>query len=437
MKEVKWLVDKNEKTIQDYQQELDFTKVYALDRLEHVNSVLSAVDGISKDEWLQGYVSSNGFTEQQIKTKTDWLCEDEPFCQGLERIADYLIFPKFDNEQAEIEKVKAKKEIITKTKARRSKNREDLFGDTHDGNKLLESQDVQKTYKVTTKQEVTSEDLEKYPPLQEMQKSIDALGVMLGYGKDFSKEDREAIQNSIKEQHGNKYLFQLRKIYSELKSEQAYMKERLCGTIYFKHLGAGDTGTVLTLDENTGYFLEDDFEGVKVDKYDSKIEYQAGDYVSITENKIDFNKPEHVSAILSSYTSIKKACIDKPDSELWVILNTLEELIDATELTDVERRMIELKIEGLTFDVIAKILNKEGLAATKRRNLQTTYDMIPKKLVETHKQVHEDWLYTFKVKGLYKCCTSCGVNKLATTKYFSPQKRGKYGLKSICRECRK
>ena len=36
---------------------------------------------------------------------------------------------------------------------------------------------------------------------------------------------------------------------------------------------------------------------------------------------------------------------------------------------------------------------------------------------------------------LTKICTKCGIEKPATTDYFTKEKRGKYGLRSNCKEC--
>lgn len=36
-----------------------------------------------------------------------------------------------------------------------------------------------------------------------------------------------------------------------------------------------------------------------------------------------------------------------------------------------------------------------------------------------------------------KVCNECGVPKAATLEFFAPEKRGLYGVKAVCRECKK
>lgn len=55
--------------------------------------------------------------------------------------------------------------------------------------------------------------------------------------------------------------------------------------------------------------------------------------------------------------------------------------------------------------------------------------------IEYAKKDYEDWFYANKAKGDYKICKQCGGVKLRNGHFFNKEKKGKDGLKSICKEC--
>lgn len=439
-KEPKWLIDKNEKTVYDYIKELDYTMVYAEDRVKFLQDLLKCIEApngeiICNDEWLKGYVASRGFVEQQIKLKSDFRSEDEPFSKGLEKIADYMIFPKFNNETDEELKNVSKNDM---SKYKKNKVKEEIDYKESDVNSK-----AQKHYKAQMKQTITLKDLEDFTYLDNMDFSIKQLGKYLGVG--LSKEHRRDIENYIEKYKGKKYLYQAKKIFSELKKEIIIMKEKLRGTIYFKRISNGSTE--INFNEDTGYFLEDNFIGTIIspyvypnkvypDKVPEEHLYGAGDFVPLTENKIDLKNAKHVLSIIELYSVLKQNCADKPDSDMWMILNVLENMIESTDLTDIEKNILKYKIEGLTDQEICDILVIENNTSVSRKMVSLIYHKIPHKLVEKYKQSYEDWLYTYKVKGVYKKCSRCKDNKLATHKHFSPDKRNKDKLHSLCKVCR-
>ncbi|MDR4211161.1 hypothetical protein FO586_33800, partial [Bacillus thuringiensis] len=63
---------------------------------------------------------------------------------------------------------------------------------------------------------------------------------------------------------------------------------------------------------------------------------------------------------------------------------------------------------------------------------------IPNKLLYTYEKQLEDWIWTYRRKGLYKTCKHCNEVKLAVdNRYFSKDTKGIYGLKAKCKACEK
>lgn len=153
---------------------------------------------------------------------------------------------------------------------------------------------------------------------------------------------------------------------------------------------------------------------------------------------IRFDDSETIRILIENYSELKENSYEDTYGYMKVILFSFEELVEKTGLKDFMQDILIWKIEGMPYDFMIEELDKVyGLKITKPRLSKITRETIPNTIVETYKQQKEDWLYTFVLKGDYKQCTSCKKNFLRTTKYFSPNKKSKLGLRSICKECRK
>ena len=73
-------------------EELDYTLEYAEDRVEKLYDIM--------DEHLyMNCLSTRKYKDQQVKSTTDPLSEDESYTQHLDKLADYILRAKYDNEQ--------------------------------------------------------------------------------------------------------------------------------------------------------------------------------------------------------------------------------------------------------------------------------------------------------------------------------------------------
>jgi hypothetical protein len=95
------------------------------------------------------------------------------------------------------------------------------------------------------------------------------------------------------------------------------------------------------------------------------------------------------------------------------------------------------KIDGKTIPEITQMLQlKYGLALSDPRVSLIYRDIIPQKICDTYKSQYEDWLYTYKVRGVWKRCSCCKEIKLATERNFSKDSGRKDGLDVYCKNCR-
>ena len=375
--------------------QLDYEIEYADERNEKLKIILK-----NYDNWFVDYVSSPAYILKQHKNKTSFLNEKDISTKGLEYIADYLIFPKYKNE-LEMNYV-----IHKKSRIKKDRKREICVGDIYDLNKIKKN-----NYKFC-EIKVNDEDLEKYPELKEVQIVIDYLSEKLGYGNKNKKEIREKLIKEIGISKVRKY----EKLLGELKKEQKIMKEKLVGYIYFKRVTKGTSK--ITFENDTGYFNE------------------VGDYVEVSNNKIDFKNKNHILQLLHHYSELKQFCWDKPDSEMYLILDELERLIQLANFEEYIKDILILRIDGYFYYEIREMLEKKyGICISEKEISNIFNDKIPKIIVDTYLKDRENWIYTYKVKGEYKKCSRCGEIKL--TKYFTKDEKRKDGFFPYCKSCNK
>lgn len=403
---------------------LDYGLEYAEDRKKLVEDLLD--DDIQ--DWFIEYFSSPLFCEKQIKNKTDFLTEDDVSLIGLSIIVDYLVFPRFKNEKDKAKKIERKeyiREKRTTVKMDYRRGNEKLFGekseiDSKAMNVIPFSQNadepnIQRTYTVSTKHVIEDDDLNNYPEINELYNHIQLLKKELGYG--LKSKNKEELLEKLIDKYGAKKVSYKKKMLQELLREILEMKELLVGTIRFKQVIRGST--VFNYDEDTGYFND------------------HGDYVLVSENKIDFSKEKHILELLNHYSQLKQRFYDKPDSDMWAILYDLENLIEKVNFDTYIKELLIMKIDGFQAnEIIETIKTKYGIELTEYKVSKIYNELIPKTIVEGYLQEREDWIYTYKVKGVYKTCSKCKEIKLAINKYFSLNKSSKDGYNSICKKCR-
>lgn len=113
--------------------------------------------------------------------------------------------------------------------------------------------------------------------------------------------------------------------------------------------------------------------------------------------------------------------------ELSCILVDLENLIKKINFTKRQREVLEMWSKGLSASAIARELN------VKPQTIAASLDSVIALIVKQYEKDYEDWYYLNIRKGQYKKCSKCGETKLISR--FD--KKGKQGLHSRCKKCRK
>jgi hypothetical protein len=412
-KEKSWGVDGDiQSFLYGIVKQLDYNLEYAKDRLNHVNKLLDD----EKMKWLINYTSSPLFCKKQVKNKNDFLTENDLSLIGLSYIVDYLTFPKY-YDQKEKELNISDQHTIRKKKSSANmdyrRGNEKLFGDK----KEIEVDLMASRTKGKTKQNnLKEEDLKKYPEIAEVVEKIQYLKDTLGVNLDSTSKEEKQIQ--IANKYDSKQLSLMKKMLRDLNTESILMKDLLSGTIRFKKIMKDST--VFNYDSDTGYFDE------------------HGDYVEVSENKLDLSKEKHVLELLNHYALLKQAYYDKPNSDMWAILTDLENLIDKTEFEKYIKDILIMKIDGCPASEIVEYISREyEIDLTEKRVSEIYNNIIPKMIVDTYIQEREDWIFTFKVKGTYKTCSKCKQVKLASERYFSLDRSRKDGFFPYCKKCNK
>lgn len=113
--------------------------------------------------------------------------------------------------------------------------------------------------------------------------------------------------------------------------------------------------------------------------------------------------------------------------ELSCILVDLENLIKKINFTKRQREVLDMWSRGLSASAIARELN------VKPQTIAASLDSVIALIVKQYEKDYEDWYYLNIRKGQYKKCSKCGETKLISR--FD--KKGKQGLQSRCKKCRK
>ena len=158
-----------------------------------------------------------------------------------------------------------------------------------------------------------------------------------------------------------------------------------------------------------------------------------------TDGNMCLGNPDHVSLLLCNYSELKQSSYDAFNSDMYYLLQDLEDCIEAA-LPDAHPLYYEiliLKIDGLSnAEIHDELLKKFGKTYTPEYISCVWRKKIPKLVADEAKQKYLNYYYTEKARGKWKKCSCCGQIKLAHPLYFSKNSTSKDGFYSLCKECR-
>lgn len=358
---------------------LDYSKDSLEERLDLVKQLVGSYEDGIIGEYEQDLINYYSSHYNPHLNQNNFLSENTKMGKDLEALATYLLHSKDVDLQDDV-----MNDYKKKRNSRREASIDNVTNKNTDGN---DNKTVFKNQKI----KVTKDDRKKYPELKVSGEIISTLSKMIK-----NKKDTKGNPLSDKE------IRRLMWIRTDIQKDEVAIKNELLKCINFKNI-------------------------TKPEKDHMALSY------------IRYDDQDIIYILLEDYYELKQLSWDDTYGYLKIILMDLEKLIEFANFEDYIIDIINAKILGKTQDDIIKIIKeKYGITLRKSKLSELTKYTIPKRIVETYKQIKEDWVYTFVFKGDYKKCLSCNKNYLATTKYFNLNKtnNGKSVLRPICKTCR-
>ena len=414
----------------------DYSMRYAQDRC---NAISKAFD----TEAATNIVSSKKFIVEQNKATTKPLSGESGFTKTLEKIADFIVYAKFNNEQEELEHEELKKEMqrIELLKKKKRKEKEEIrlarlkeeVKDTP-SSKTRKLKHPPKHYNVTSLERILQEDggltrsntskvnYQRVDRQMQQGKFDESMEV---FWERFSPSKPNEVPHYHNEPINYKemaystmiqYLLEIQALESlQFSPERAKQISWLKGEM---RTALDILRKVITVQPSMNI--------------EETIPHDSWDRLSLRD-------AETYIALLQGYNEANKKYSTKPSTTFWALLKDFEILLQKTEWSKEEAVIIEYILEtGITEhkainNELLDILEYEISAPTLSKWLN---NIIPNKLLNTYEQQLEDWIWTHRRKGMYKTCSKCGEVKLAVdTRYFRADKTGKFGLRSVCKSC--
>lgn len=153
---------------------------------------------------------------------------------------------------------------------------------------------------------------------------------------------------------------------------------------------------------------------------------------------VDFMDKEHISGL------IKTSCLTRQSSKFDEYIEKLDELVEKTNLTDLEKQVYNILRKGKGLDLdkykyednMATISECARLIDKSQSKVNDAFNSLVDKVADKHEEIFEDYYFTYIARGTYKTCSKCGEVKLANERYFSPNPDSNDGFYSICRKCK-
>lgn len=413
------------KKIGDFTKQIDFDELSLDKRVQNLHEILNTTEykngRMGMDKFFEDYFNTEDMGMFMVSPNTNGARSDNDFvCRQLEFMANYLLYSR--------ENLQHNDECSYPIETDNTKRKHQQKNSSLEGKKETNPQELERElrdeklsqYLKQTAFKIEEEDLEESDEIRELQDYI-----MMVRKKTI--EDKK-IKDRIKEGTATKSDLEtalisskdritMGRLMTNAKHTQLALKTSMRQPISFNNVESGRPR--YTFWDNTGY-------------YDAN-----GEYVLISENKLELSNYKHVYQLIKYYSGLKEVVGDDVDSDWRYLLWELEYLIDNTPLNDSERDIMVWVVDGVDdAEILERLGEKYGLSFTRQWLLNIYMVKIPKMIVETFLDDKIDWFYTHKIRGKYKRCSKCKKVKLALTRYYSPMARGKFGLQATCRLCR-
>lgn len=153
---------------------------------------------------------------------------------------------------------------------------------------------------------------------------------------------------------------------------------------------------------------------------------------------IDFRELEHVYQLFMTYFDLKDCAAEqKLDSQLQNLLDTLEFYIERAELSELQKEILDLKVQKVKNEDIAIQINKKYGKTYTPNYISTIFRqrIIPK--INDAAAYHERIVGNLFFEEEFKTCPGCGQTLLKCPENFTRKSRAKDGYTSRCKKCEK
>lgn len=152
----------------------------------------------------------------------------------------------------------------------------------------------------------------------------------------------------------------------------------------------------------------------------------------------DFGELEHVYELFRQMNDMEMSIDELPiDSNLRQLIDTLKYYVDIADLTEIQKDILDMKIQKLKNQQIADIVNKKYDKSYTANYISTIFrqKIIPKinEIVKFHALIIENICF----EENFKKCSTCNQMMLISSENFVRKSRSKDGFSSQCKICDK
>lgn len=182
-------------------------------------------------------------------------------------------------------------------------------------------------------------------------------------------------------------------------------------------------------------FMEKDLQKISTFYWNKKKEKE------ILQEKqffFDFREIEHVYNLFLLYFELRDSSLEGPlESTTNYLLKTLWYYTEMAYLTEVQRRILNLKINGVKNQEIAEIVNRDFNKSYTANYISTIFRQKIIKEITLAAAHHEEIIQNLFFPENFKRCSNCGALLLKDSRNFVKKSRSKDGFANKCKRCDK
>lgn len=343
--------------------------------------------------------------------------ENASIQKQLEGMANYILYGKHDDTEKSIVD---KKEVFIKSKYSSFQKKEpesldQLRESLHFNEAEIKPLDKKNSY-TKPKQVISRTKDADIPGIDELWETIDQMQRIYDISTKKAEPTEEEILNG--KILSGLALYKWRHWLIDVRRHQFYLKDSYKKQIKFINVAPTSTDYI-------------DWEN------DSQYTLPDGTKKLVREHTIDFTNLDHIYHLLEFYGQIRQATYDDLNAPSRYLLDSLEEIIDKTNLPDSRMDILMMKVEKKTNLRIKEMLQlKYGLNYSENY-ISTIWKQEICKKIAAQADIEVDKYNCRNYAKAWKRCRCCGEYKLADEREFVKKNTTKDGLSTRCKECDK